>query len=205
MRRSIFIALFFLGFGSAHASWAPRDSVRYALYANSPGFRVGLDGRNSFLNGHAVRVGGLRFGFDYKKIGVYTGYYNTNFVEFGATDTIHTGFGYVSSTLEYSLYRTWRFEVVNTYQIGLGNAFDRRISGTDVTRNFQGVVVPVEAGLSGTVRFLRYFGFCAGFGIRLSPFNSYGFTGTYYSFGLTFFTGTMYRDAKKLYHKLKRE
>lgn len=187
---------------SLEAQWSPRDSVRIALL-KSPNLSLGLDGRNSFLSGNPVKVAGFRFGFDYGKIGVYTGYYNTSFAKFTSTDSLYTGFNYFSSTLDYSLYRTWRFEVVNSYQVGIGNVYDFRKAGNDVTRSFQGVVIPLEVGLTGTVRFLRYFGFCAGFGIRLSPFNSNGFNGTYYSVGLTFFTGTLYRDTKKLYQRIR--
>jgi hypothetical protein len=183
--------------------WCPRDSVRDALQC-TPGFRVGLDGRYSFLSGHPVRVAGARIGLDYGKVGIYTGLYSTRFSLVAQADTVYTGFQYFSSTFEYYLYETWRFQIVNSWQLGFGNAYDYQKSGSEVSRSFQGAVMPVEIGLGGTVRFLRYFGFCAGFGIRLSPINGAGFSGTYYSYGLTFFSGTMYRDCKKAYKRITR-
>lgn len=176
--------------------WLPHDSVRYAL-DRSPGFRVGLDGRNSFLNGQAVKVAGFRYGLNYGKVALFTGLYSTRMARLGEKDTSITGFSYMSSTFEYYLYQSWRFEIVNSYQFGFGNGYDYFKSGNEIKRNFQGVIMPVEVGIGGTVRFLRYLGFGAGIGIRMSLVNSQGFSGSYYYYGLTFFTGTMYRDAKK--------
>lgn len=88
--------------------------------------------------------------------------------------------------------------MVNSYQIGFGNGYDYLKSGQDVKRNFQGTIMPIEVGIGGTVRFLRYLGFGAGIGVRMSLTNGTGFSGSYYYYGLTFFTGTMYRDFKKL-------
>jgi hypothetical protein len=204
LRRFAFLISFLLTLSAltaqATGTWAPRDSIRRALQTR-PGFRVGLDGKNSFLNGNAVRVAGARYGLDYGKIGLYTGLYSTQIARFGAKDTAVAGFSYMSSTLEYYLYQSWRFEVVSSYQIGIGNGFDFYKSGTEIKRNFKGVIVPVEAGIGGTVRFLRYLGFCAGVGVRMSLSNGNGFSGSYYYYGLTFFTGTMYRDFKKLIKK----
>ena len=183
-----------------HGAWNPLDSAKQAL-TKRPGFRMGLDGRNSFLNGQAVKVAGGRYGFDYGKIALFTGIYSTTFAKFGTTDTAYAGFSYMSSTLEYYLYQSWRFEVVNSYQIGFGNGFDYFKSGNEVKRNFSGTIIPVETGIGGTVRFLRYLGFSAGLGIRMSLKNGTGFSGSYYYYGLTFFTGTMYKDAKKLFKK----
>lgn len=182
-------------------SWKPLDSIRMALETR-PGFRVGFDGRNSFLNGRAVNVFGARYGFDYGKVAVFTGLYSTNLVRAGERDTARAGFSYMSSTLEYYLYQSWRFEIVNSYQIGWGTGYDFLKSGDEIKRNFTGRIVPVETGIGGTVRFLRYLGFSAGVGIRMSLVNGQGFSGSYYYYGLTFFTGTMYRDAKKLIQKL---
>lgn len=183
--------------GQNSNNWRPLDSIRNAL-DKRPGFRVGLDGRNSFLNGQAVNVFGGRYGFDYGKIAVFTGLYSTQLARNGEKDTARAGFSYMSSTLEYYLYQSWRFEVVNSYQIGIGYGYDYYKSGNEVKRNFQGRIIPVETGIGGTVRFLRYLGFSAGIGIRMSLVNGQGFSGSYYYYGLTFFTGTMYRDAKKL-------
>ena len=186
------------------AQWRPQDSIRRALDLNAPGgFRVSFDGRNSFLKGQAINVGGARFGLDYGKIALYTGVYRTSMSLFRGEDSLHTGFNYVSSTLEYYIHQSWRFEVVNSYQIGFGTVSEMRKVGNTVTRRAQGYVIPLETGIGGTVRFLRYLGFCAGVGIRVGHNrNISGFSGSYYYYGFTCFTGTMYRDFRKLVKRI---
>lgn len=180
----------------AQCNYSPSDSVRKALL-NEPGFRLGFDGRNSFLNGNAVKIWGGRYGFDFGKIAFFTGYYNTSSAKFRGEDTVLSSFRYVSSTFEYYVHQSYRFEVVTSYQIGLGNRVEFEKKGTQVVKSHQQNIVPIEFGVGGTVRFLRYFGYTAGIGVRTSLINSNGFSGPYYFYGLTFFTGTMYRDAKK--------
>ena len=201
LQRLLFTLLLFTESGlSAQITdrWKPVDSVRLALQ-NRPGFRLGLDGRRSFLNGEKVQVTGYRYGFDFGKIALFTGLYGTQLALNSEKDTARIGFTYMSSTLEYYLYQSWRFEIVNSYQLGIGNGFDYLKTGDEIKRNYQGLIVPVETGIGGTVRFLRYFGFSAGLGIRMSLVNGTGFSGSYYYYGLTLFPGTAYRDLKKAF------
>lgn len=197
----IFFCFFYLGSTpEVKCEILPRDTIKKALQKR-PGYRIGLDGRNSFLNGNQVKVAGARYGLDYGKVALFTGLYSTQFVQIKERDTAYAGFNYMSSTLEYYIYQSWRFEVVNSYQLGFGTGYDYRQSGSTKLRSFQGTIVPVEIGIGGTVRFLRYLGFGAGLGVRVSLTNGRGFSGSYYYYGLTFFTGTMYRDAKKLFKR----
>jgi hypothetical protein len=183
--------------------WNPRDSFHRAL-ARIPGFRLGFDSRNSVLAGLPVGVNGFRYGLDYGKVALWTGYYSSRLLRTLEADTVNQGFEYTSSTLEYYVHQSWRFELVTSFQAGLGRYWDYQKSGTGIVRQNAGYIVPLEMGLGGTVRFLRYFGFYAGIGIRVTPFNPTAFNGPYWSYGLTYFTGTMYRDSKKLMKKLKR-
>lgn len=183
--------------------WNPRDSFHRAI-ARTPGFRLGFDSRNSVLSGLPVGVNGFRYGLDYGKVALWTGYYSSRLLRTLEADTVNQGFEYTSSTLEYYAYQSWRFEIVTSFQAGLGRYWDYQKSGAGFVRKNAGYIVPLEMGLGGTVRFLRYFGFYAGVGIRVTPFNATSFNGPYWSYGLTYFTGTMYRDYKKLVKKVKR-
>lgn len=183
--------------------WNPRDSFHRAL-TRIPGFRMSFDSRNSVLAGIPVGVNGLRYGLDYGKVALWTGYYSSRLLRTLEADTLNQGFEYTSSTLEYYVYQTWRFELVTSFQAGLGRYWDYHTQGNTILRKNAGYIVPLEMGLGGTVRFLRYFGFYAGVGVRLTPLNATSFNGPYWSYGFTYFTGTMYRDAKKLMKKLNR-
>jgi hypothetical protein len=181
---------------SARIRWNPLDTVRLSLM-KTPGLRMSFDSRKSVMAGVPVDVNGLRYGLDFGKVAVWTGYYNSRLLQTLEKDTLNQGFEYTSSTLEYYVHQSWRFEVVTSFQVGIGNGWEYRKSGTDIKKANIGMIVPLEAGIGGTVRFLRYFGFYAGVGIRVSGLETTNFTGPYWSYGLTYFTGTMYRDAKK--------
>lgn len=201
--RLVATCLAFLAFtlqaqNSAYIRWNPVDSVRLALM-KTPGLRVGFDSRKSIMGGVPVDINGLRYGLDYGKVAVWTGYYNSRLWQTLAEDTLNQGFEYISSTLEYYVYQSWRFEVVTSFQAGIGNGWEYRKNGTDIKRANLGLILPLEAGVGGTVRFLRYFGFYAGVGARLSGLQTTSFTGPYWSYGFTCFTGTMFRDSRKWY------
>lgn len=185
---------------SARIRWNPVDTVRLSLM-KTPGLRVGFDSRKSIMGGVPVDVNGLRYGLDFGKVAVWTGYYNSRLLQTLEKDTLNQGFEYISSTLEYYVHQSWRFEVVTSFQAGIGNGWEYRKSGTDIKRANLGLIVPLEAGIGGTVRFLRYLGFYAGVGVRVSGLQTTSFTGPYWSYGLTYFTGTMYRDTKKWFKK----
>ena len=182
--------------------WNPVDSYQRAL-RTIPGFRLGFDSRRSVMSGVPVNVSGLRYGLDYGKMALWTGWYRSNMFRTVDLDTFNQGFSYVSSTLEYYVHQSWRFEVVTSFQAGLGWGWDYKKKGNTVERFNQGTIVPLEFGVGGTVRFLRYFGFYGGVGIRVSALRNTSFTGPYWSFGLTYFTGTMYRDARKWWRKMR--
>lgn len=203
-----FLLLVLVGwFGLSNAqAWKPRDSVRHHMLKR-PDWAVGLDGRQSFVSGHPVTIAGARYGLDYGKVGFYTGMYGTNLQLFQDKDSIYYRYQYMSCTFEYYLYETWRWQLVTSFQAGYGGGLiggarkiEKLADGSTITT--KKVIIPLEAGISGTVRFLRYFGFYVGIGFRLSPINSGGFSGPYYGAGLTYFTGTMWRDTKKLYRKI---
>jgi hypothetical protein len=196
-KAGLFGLLFFVFLGlSAQNRWSPRDSFHRAMM-QTPGFRVGFDGRNSYLAGQPVNVKGFRYGLDYGKVGLFTGYYTTTLRKINETDTITFDYRYQSTTMEYYVHQSYRFEVVTSFQLGIGFATKYRNSAVIENKT----IIPAEFGLGATVRFLRYLGFYAGTGMRVSLYNGSQFTGPFYSYGFTMFTGTLYRDLKKLTQK----
>ena len=185
---------------TARIRWNPIDTFRLAML-KTPGLRLGFDSRKSIMSGVPVDVNGLRYGLDFGKVALWTGYYNSRLFQTIDKDTLNQGFEYYSSTLEYYVHQSWRFEVVTSFQAGIGNGWEYRKRGADIRKANLGTIVPLEAGIGGTVRFLRYFGFYAGVGVRFSGMQTTNFTGPYWSYGLTYFTGTMYKDGKKWINK----
>ncbi|MBL7813124.1 MAG: hypothetical protein JNL57_12955 [Bacteroidetes bacterium] len=183
------------GVAFSQSGWNPRDSFRRAMSNVPPGLRLSFDGRNSFLSGRPIAIKGARFGFDYGKVALFTGIYTTQLSKTDNSDTQSFNYNYQSSTIEYYVHQSYRFEVVTSFQLGLGKSvhYHNRKKIEDKW------IFPAEFGVGGTVRFLRYLGFCAGMGIRVSAVNGTQFTGPYYSYGFTMFTGTLARDLKKLF------
>jgi hypothetical protein len=179
---------------------SPADSVIYYLQTK-PKFKLGLDGKQSVIGGQVAPVIGLRFGFDYSKIGFYTGIYYNGLNIFSGKDLYATKYLYQSSTFEYLLRKTWRWQVVTNWQIGLGIE-NKEVNGYVTSSK---PFIPMEVGISATLRFLRYFGLGFGTGIRWSMQNAQGFAAPYYSGGLSFYSGTLLKDGKKLYHKIKNQ
>jgi hypothetical protein len=169
---------------------------------NKPNFALGLDGRQSFISGHPVTVWGARYGLDYGKVGFYTGYYGTSLGLIKDKDSFYSNYNYVSSTFDYYLYQSWRWNLVTTWQAGFGyeQKVVHRSDGVVTVKNRS--IIPLECGISGTVRVLRYFGIYLGYGIRFSPINGQGFAGPFYSGGICVKGGTIWRDTKKLYRKI---
>jgi len=56
-------------------SWNPIDSIRLSLQ-KTPDWSGALDGRRSFVSADPINIFGLRYGFDYGKVGAYTGIYS---------------------------------------------------------------------------------------------------------------------------------
>ncbi len=202
LKKFLIIALFGLPMLLAgQGKWSPADSFRHYM-RRKPDLAVGLDGRQSFISGHPVTITGARFGFDYWKIGFYTGLYSTNLRLVKDQDSFYSNYAYQSSTFDYYLYQTWRWQLVTTWQLGYGRELKTIRHADGSTEQIKKRIIPMECGISGTVRFLRYFGFYLGYGIRFSPVNGQGFAGPYYSGGFTIMTGTLWRDTKKLYRKI---
>lgn len=175
--------------------WNPFDTIQLN-FAKKGGFRLGLDGSTSFIFGNPARVFGARFGFDYGKVAAFTGAYSALAYKIQDKDTLSGGFNFVATTLEYYIHQSWRFEVAIPVQLGFGYTYIT--SSQNGNRNRNGAFFPLSTGIQASVRFLRYFGVSAGIGARIGILQSKDFTAPYFFAGLTYYTGTMYRDFKRL-------
>lgn len=176
--------------------WHPGDSIRLALQ-NRPSFSLWYDSRRSFIGSQPVIINGLRYGMSWGKISGYTGYYYSANVAMGEVDSIQQRYGYFSSTMEYNVYQTHRYSLELFGQMGGGLRSSRHKDlYLPVTRN---LFLPLEFGLNGSVRFLKYLGISAGMGYRVAFFRGgQNFSGPIFCLGFTCFPMTIYRDSKKL-------
>ncbi len=180
----------------------PLDSLRYYTNKDNGGFRLGFDGRQSYIAGRSAAVAGIRYGLNYGKIACYAGYYSSSMLRASAADTQTINLNYVAYTTEYYLKEKWRYDLYIPVAIGYGVKQEYfKTSAGELSYN-NAYFIPAEIGIGGTVRFLRYFGLAASTGYRLGLINGKNFTAPYYSIGLTYYTGTMWKDTKRAYKKV---
>lgn len=189
---------------SAQKGFNPIDTIRHYTNLRKPSFSIGLDGKTSIIDGRIVPITGGRLGFDYGKIRIYSGIYflgspvQTRFeVRDGDTFSRSLDFQYFSGTVEWALVNTYRWEVVIPVQLGSGWGKSYELTNGEVVRATRANIFPMDISIYATYRFSRYVGFGAGVGLRASLANTSKFNGSFYSIGLAFYTGTLYRDIRK--------
>lgn len=180
--------------------WSPLDSIRLS-FKNKPSVLLGGDQRNSFVTGVPVKIIGLRAGLDYGKFAILGAVYSAN-----AEKEIKKGFVntydylIISGIGEYHWYKNYRFRIYQTIQAGIGvvdiKEYDEKI-GKDVFSSR--MVVPLETGVSGNLRFLKYFGLTAGIGVRMSLTPGTYYSAPYYTYGVMVFTKDLIKDIKKAF------
>jgi hypothetical protein len=164
-----------------------------------PSYSLWFDSKISTISGETVAISGYRYGFQWNKMSAYTGYYFSDFKQINGKNYDSYKFSYLSSSFEYKLYRTHRFGVTGFGQVGAGYRILRYSDNRPQQTRF---MMPLEFGVNGNVRFLRYFGVSAGVGSRVALFRGgQNFTGPIYFIGFTCFPSTMYRDAKRIFHR----
>jgi hypothetical protein len=160
------IAIFWVA--DAHAQsdsfpWNPKDSIRLSL-SEPPSYSLWFDSKISTISGETVAISGYRYGIQWNKMSAYTGYYFSDFKQINGKNYDSYKFSYLSSSFEYKLYRTHRFGVTGFGQVGAGYRILRFSDNRPQQTRF---MVPLEFGVNGNVRFLRYFGVSAGVGSRV--------------------------------------
>lgn len=197
MRRIIlsFLILFFIQLANAQ-TWSPLDSIRMS-FKNKPNIILGMDKRNSYVVGVPVNIFGIRMGYDYGKLALLGAFYSASTTKDGTDNTYD--YMILGAICEYHWYKTHRFRIYQTIQTGIGTV---DIKETDqLTQQIQyktNMILPIETGVTGNIRFLKYFGLTAGIGVRTSLTPDTYYTAPYYSYGIMVFTKDLVKDVRKI-------
>ena len=100
------------------SNFKPLDSLRYYVNKRNGRFLLGLDGRNSYINGTSAPVLGIRYGLSYDKISLYTGFYSSRYFSRSKEDTLSVDYGYIATSLEYYLVDKWRYDLYVPMAVG---------------------------------------------------------------------------------------
>ncbi len=192
-----------LAMGKTAAQVNPIDSIRTALQ-NGGSFAIGLDGRNSFIAGTPARVLGFRVGMDCGTVRLYTGIYSLGksvpgqgYTLPGDTVTSKLNFSYWGQTVDWRLYEDDRWELALPVQAGIGIAYRERFRNGVSEQRKRPFFIPLEMQFTAIYKLTRYIGLSAGLGFRISTLKGSSFNGPVYTYGISFFGGTLYRDMKK--------
>ena len=197
MRRIIvfFLILFCNQLAKAQI-WSPLDSIKLS-FKNIPHILLGLDRRNSYVVGMPVNVFGVRVGYDYGKIALLGAFYTASTTKEGTDNTYD--YLILGAICEYHWYKTHRFLIYQTIQTGIGTVdMKERDILTKEIQYKSNMIIPIETGVTGNVRFLKYFGITAGIGIRTSLTPNTYYTAPYYSYGIMVFTKDLIKDIRTI-------
>lgn len=181
-------------------TWSPIDSIKLS-FKNKPSFILGGDQRNSFVTGVPVKILGFRGGMDYGKFALLGAVYFASAEKTIKPNYVNT-YDYLifSGIGEYHWYKTHRFRLYQTVQLGVGvvdlKEYREQKDRYDISSK---MVIPLETGVSGNLRVLKYFGINAGIGVRVSLTPGTYYSAPYYNYGLMVFTKDLIRDIKKLF------
>jgi len=211
-RKKILLTLLFpaigLAPGETTAQVNPVDSIREALRVGGS-FAIGLDGRNSFIAGTPARVLGFRVGMDCGTVRLYTGLYSLGkpvpgqgYTLPGDTVSSQLNFSYWGQTVDWRLYKDERWELALPVQTGIGVAYRERFRNGISEQRKRPFFMPFEMQFTAIYKLTRYIGLSAGLGFRVSTLRGSSFNGAVYTYGISLFGGTLYRDLKKKGWKL---
>ncbi len=197
----VILLLLFKGNLAFGQEWSPIDSIRLSS-KNKPTILIGGDKRNSFVTGVPVRILGFRGGFDYGKFALLGAIYSATaekVIQAGKINSydylIFSGIG------EYHWYKTHRFRIYQTIQAGIGVVDMKEYNEKKGKEEFSSkMVLPIETGVSGNVRVLKYFGLTAGIGVRVSLTSGTYYSAPYYTYGVMVFTKDLFEDIKKAFN-----
>ena len=197
MRRIIvFFLILFCNQLAKAQSWSPLDSIKLSL-KNKPNVILGLDKRNSYVVGMPVNVFGIRVGYNYGKLALLGAFYSASTTKEGTENTYD--YMILGAICEYHWYKTHRFLIYQTIQTGIGTVdMKERDILTKEIQYKSNMIIPIETGVTGNVRFLKYFGITAGIGIRTSLTPNTYYTAPYYSYGFMVFTKDLIKDIRTI-------
>ena len=197
MRRIIvFFLILFCNQLAKAQSWSPLDSIKLSL-KNKPNVILGLDKRNSYVVGMPVNVFGIRVGYNYGKLALLGAFYSASTTKEGTDNTYD--YLILGAICEYHWYKTHRFLIYQIIQTGIGTVdMKERDILTKEIQYKSNMIIPIETGVTGNVRFLKYFGITAGIGIRTSLTPNTYYTAPYYSYGIMVFTKDLIKDIRTI-------
>jgi hypothetical protein len=170
------------------------DSIATAL-KHKPRAYVALNNRNSFIQNQKTPINGVKVGLNFKSqfvIGMCYNWIPKGFV----VDNNTIKANYVSAFAEYTFYTAKRWQIAIPVQVGLGSICNNKNNASTLAFFY-------EPTMSCTWKPTRYIGVGLDIGYRIVLKNNtiipQHFTSPTYSFGLVFFFGTMYKDAKAFY------
>ena len=175
---------------------------------------IGLDGKNSIVRDVPIKLFGLQAGYLFnKRTNIFLGFYNSynkeNIISnpsAGAkktdSNTIWQAYKltYINFGCEYYFHNSnkWRFSIPLAVGIGGGSIKERNIA-RDISKKSI-FVMPAEIGFFANYKLTWWVWLGAGMGTRVSLVSK-GFTGSYYTFGLSFRYGEIYERGKEVMKK----
>lgn len=209
--RSFFICITLISFQGLHAQLKNlSDNIRQDLKGEKSAF-IGLDGKNSIVRDVPIKLFGLQGGYCYnERTNLFVGFYKSHNKEVvvnnptaksGTTDSNSIfqqyKLTYLNVGCEYYFHNSehWRFSIPLGLGLGVGKDIMRNTK-TEL-RNQRMGIMPIEIGFLANYKLTWWVWLSAGMGTRLS-IGSNNFTGSYYTFGLSFRYGEIYRRTKRL-------
>jgi len=197
-RKQLIVLGFILAINSsllqAQNKWSLTDSFR--IYTQlKPEFSAGLDSRHSYITGTAINIFGARAGADYKKLAFYGGLYGTAFQD-ERLNSYH--YFYLSGQTEYRWYKSYKWLLLQTVQLGVGNADLKLLQPNGEHKFVSNLIIPIETGVLSSYRVWKYVGVSAGVGARFSLIPGTFFSSSYYTFGVVFYPDEIMKTYEKL-------
>lgn len=214
MSRSFFLFICFFTHTICNAQLKNMYSnIRSDLKGEKSAF-VSLDGKNSIVRDVPIKLFGLQAGYLYNKrtnifLGFYSSYNDEAIIsnptaDLGKTDsnTIWQAYKltYLNIGCEYYFHNSkrWRFSI--PFGLGIGGGIDKQRKSYKPLYEKSKFVMPAEVGFFANYKLTWWLWLGAGMGTRISLVSS-GFTGSYYTFGLSIRYGEIYDRTKKLIKK----
>jgi hypothetical protein len=198
------VAILLSSITATHAQFT--DSIMNAL-RQKPRAYVALNNRNSFIQNQKAPVNGVKLGLNFKSQFIFGLSYNwmpKGIAYYNEKQSLNElKLHYVSAFAEYTFYNTKRWEIAIPLQVGIGNIYTQQHG----VKTAQSTAFFYEPTMSCTWKPTRYVGLGLDVGYRIVTKNDkqigQNFTSPTYSFGVAFFFGAMYSDAKEFFIKNK--
>ncbi len=189
------------------------SNIRTDLRGEKSAF-VSLDGKNSIVRDVPIKLFGLQAGYLYNKrtnifLGFYSSYNDEAIIKnptaaIGKTDsnTIWQAYKltYFNLGCEYYFHNSkrWRFSI--PFAIGIGGGLDKQRKSDKILYEKSTFVMPAEIGFWANYKLTWWLWLGAGMGTRVSLVSK-GFSGSYYTFGLSLRYGEIFNRSKALVKK----